>query len=130
MGYDVRKCVDYEQLFSAVSYSLAVGMLITGDTEITEENWLDVAARITIINRLLEPQNSICVSRHTKDVNGKDTYESIVLDWRTVKRYIGMTVDPVPVATGFMTRMHKAVRLEIQRQNAAEEAAQKQSANE
>ena len=141
-GLDISQIADHEQLFvveedgtrsiGATTEALAISMLITGDEEITAKNWTDVAARLTMINRLLKPFNAAAVLRTTTTVNydGTEevvTRESIPLDWRDVKRHIGLKLlFPSMSGSSFGKRMLDAVKREIAEENAAEAALSKQ----
>jgi hypothetical protein len=119
MGYDVSQCQDPEQLFvtgedgrryfSATTHAIGIAMMIMGECQITEKNWIRIAANIAIINRVYTPRNSVSVVRMISE----KVYEDIVIDWTHVKRHIGMRVASPKSDRSFLTRMRDEVEHEI-----------------
>lgn len=121
---DLSRCQDSEQLFrvdehgirfhTAITEALMVAMAVMSEYEITEENWIDIAAKLTVINRLLTPQNAVAVV-YSIGTEESPEYRTEALDWKTVKRYIGMRTNiDHRSSRGFMSRMLDAVKNEIQ----------------
>lgn len=119
MGYDVSQCQNPEQLFevrddgkrylNAITHVIMVAMMVMGETQITEKNWIRIAANIAIINRVYTPRNSVSVVRQI----GEKQYEDIVVDWTHIKRHIGLRVATPKSDRSFLTRMRDEVEHEI-----------------